>query len=188
MKAYSDFKSEKIAQKEQLPVGAYVVKILNAEEVTYDWGAFLVLSFDISEGEHKDYFKKEYTANTNENKKWKGTYRLRIPADDGSEQDGWNKRTFNNFIYAVEDANNGYKWTWDEKSLKNKLVGIIFRNEEWEYEGRNGWRTAAGAIATVEDVRSGNIKPLKDKPLKKKDLGAFTSNLNSNDNDYDLPF
>ena len=186
MKAYNDFKTEKIQAKEQLPVGAYVAKILNAEEVNYDWGSYLVLSFDIAEGTYKDYYKNEYTANTNENKKWKGTLRLRFPVDDGTEQDNWSKRTFNNFIYAVEDANKGYKWAWDEKTLKNKLVGIVFRNEEWEYENRRGWRTAACGIATVADVHEGKVKPAKDKPLPKKteDFGAFTSDVE----DDELPF
>ena len=91
MKAFSGFAPEKSSSREQLPVGGYIAKILNAEEVTYDWGSVLLISFDIAEGDYKDFFKKDYDAQQSEDKKWRGTYRLNIPKDDGSEKDGWNE-------------------------------------------------------------------------------------------------
>ena len=92
MKAFNGYKAEKAATREQLPVGGYVAKILDAEEVTYTWGSVLVISFDIAEGEHAGFWKKDYQNQTGEDKKWRGTYRLTIPADDGSEKDEWSKR------------------------------------------------------------------------------------------------
>ena len=59
MKAFGGFKPEKSASRDQLPVGGYIAKILNAEEVTYDWGSVLLISFDITEGDYKDFFKKD---------------------------------------------------------------------------------------------------------------------------------
>ena len=50
MKAFSGFAPEKSSSREQLPVGGYIAKILNAEEVTYDWGSVLLISFDIEIG------------------------------------------------------------------------------------------------------------------------------------------
>lgn len=168
MKAFSGFSPEKSTSREQLPVGGYIAKILNAEEVTYDWGSVLLISFDIAEGDYKDFFKKDYDAQQSEDKKWRGTYRLNIPKDDGSEKDGWTKRTFNNVIWCVEDANPGYHWNWDEKSLKGKMTGVLFRNEEWEYNGNTGWSTRCCAFAAVGDIRDGKFKMPKDKPLKNK--------------------
>lgn len=48
-KAYADI--------ERLPVGGYVLKILNVDYKEYDWGDVIILSFDIAEGEHRDFFK-----------------------------------------------------------------------------------------------------------------------------------
>ena len=127
-----------------------------------------MLSFDIAEGQYKDFFTNDYRGQQGEDKRWRGTYRLTIPTDDGSERDGWNKRTFNNFIWCVEDANPGYQWDWNEAGLKGKTIGILFRNEEWEFNGNTGWSTKACAVTAVGDIRDGKLKMPKDKPLKNK--------------------
>ena len=168
MKQFSGFKAEKSTTREQLPVGGYVAKILNAEEVTYSWGSVLEIFFDILEGAHAGFFKKDFDAQQGEDKKWRGKYRLSVPKDDGSEKDGWTKRTFNNAIYCIEDGNPGYHWNWDETTLKGKTVGVLFRNEEWEYNGNTGWSTRAYALAGVGDIKDGKFKMPKDKPLKNK--------------------
>ena len=168
MKQFSGFKAEKSTTREQLPVGGYVAKILNAEEVTYSWGSVLEIYFDILEGAHAGFFKKDFDAQKGEDKKWRGKYRLSVPKDDGSEKDGWTKRTFHNAIYCIEDGNPGYHWNWDETTLKGKIVGVLFRNEEWEYNGNTGWSTRACALACVGDIKDGNFKMPKDKPLKNK--------------------
>ena len=92
MKAFSGFAPEKPSSRKQLPVGGYIAKILDAEEVTYDWGSVLLISFDIAEGDYMNFFEKDYDAQQSEDKKWRGTYRLNIPKDDGSEKDGWATR------------------------------------------------------------------------------------------------
>lgn len=168
MKQFSGFKAEKSTTRKQLPVGGYVAKILNAEEVTYSWGSVLEIFFDILEGAHAGFFKKDFDAQQGEDKKWRGKYRLSVPKDDGSEKDGWTKRTFNNAIYCIEDGNPGYHWNWDETTLKGKIVGVLFRNEEWEYNGNTGWSTRACALACVGDIKDGKFKMPKDKPLKNK--------------------
>ncbi len=179
MKAFDGYKAEKpVGAKENMPIGAYIAKILEAKEVEYSWGNVLVISFDVTEGEHKDFFANDYKAQTNEDKKWRGTYRLNIPKDDGTEQDGWTKNTFNSAMYAIEASNKGYAWAWDEKTLKGKSVGVLFRNFEWEINGKTGWSTECGMLLAVEDVRNGKFKPMKDKALKNKS-GAAQTNGNS---------
>lgn len=69
---------------------------LDAKEARYDWGDVLVVSFDILEGEHKGFFAADYKAQDQEDKKWRGTFRITLPKDDGSERDTWTKRGFNN--------------------------------------------------------------------------------------------
>ncbi len=194
MKAFDGYKAEKpVGAKENMPIGAYIAKILEAKEVEYSWGNVLVISFDVTEGEHKDFFANDYKAQTNEDKKWRGTYRLNIPKDDGTEQDGWTKNTFNSAMYAVEASNKGYAWAWDEKTLKGKSVGVLFRNFEWEINGKTGWSTECGMLLAVDDVRNSKFKPMKDKPLKNKTTstgnGAFSgSSFSEISPEEELPF
>lgn len=186
MKAFNGYKAEKAATREQLPVGGYVAKILDAEEVTYTWGSVLVVSFDIAEGERAGFWEHDYRNQTGEDKKWRGTYRLTIPADDGSEKDEWSKRRFGNAMWAVEQSNPGYHWDWQEQTLKGKLVGVIYRNREWEMNGQTGWTTECGTLIDTESARKGDFKPLKDRPLNKK-AAAPAGSFASMDDD-DLPF
>lgn len=172
-----------------LPAGGYVAKILDAEEKEYSWGSVLVISFDILEGEFKDFFKQNYKANTREDKKWKGVYRLTVPQETNQWYDS-QKRTFGNAIACIEESNNGYHWNWDEKTLKGKTVGVLFRNFEYDVEGNTGWSTECCSLASVEDIREGNFKMPKDKPLKKKVATTPVAPVVNFEeiNDEDLPF
>ena len=168
MKQFSGFKAEAPARREKLPAGGYVAKILDAREQAYDWGNVLLISFDITEGEHRDFFKSDFRGQQSEDKKWRGVYRLREPKDDGSEQDAWSKRTFGNAIWAVESSNPGYHWDWNETSLKGKSVGVLFRNREWEMNGNTGWSTECCALIDVDSIRQNHFTIPKDKPLKNR--------------------
>lgn len=187
MKAFEGYKAQKQGgSREHLPAGGYVAQILSAKEVQYGWGSVLLISFDISEGEYKGFFKKDYAENTNENRKWSGTYRLSIPKDDGSEKDGWTKRTFGGVMWAVEDSNPGYHWDWNEAGLKGKTVGVLYRNYEWDIDGRTGWSTECCKMITVQDVRDGKFKVPKDKPLANKPAEGFTDV--TKDDDIRMPW
>ena len=187
MKQYTGYEAKRQAGKETLPAGGYVAKILDAKEISYSWGSVLAISFDIEEGDFRGFFAKDYKENTNEDKKWRGVYRLAIPVDDGSEKDGWTKNTFNGAMWAIEESNPGYHWDWNEGNLKGKLTGVLYRNREWEMNGRTGWSTEAGMLESVDNIRAGKYRPMKDRPLKKsasapaKAYGADTA-------DDELPF
>lgn len=191
MKPFSGYKAERQMAREQLPVGAYVAKILAAEVVEYDWGDVLLISFDIIEGEHKDFFRNDYNGQQDEDKKWRGTYRLNVPKDDGSEKDGWTKNTFNGAMYAIEQSNPGYHWDWNEAGLKGKLIGVNYREFDWEFNDRSGTSTECGRFETIDDVRSGKCKELKKRELKNKGKPANKTSFAdyaSVDDDGDLPF
>ena len=190
MESFNGYKAEKAATgKETLPTGGYVAKILDAKEIVYSWGKVLNISFDIVEGEHKDFFKADYAANTKEDKKWRGVYRLNEPKDDGTEQDGWTKNAFGNAMYAIEASNGGYHWNWDEKTLKGKTIGVLFRNFEWDINGKTGWSTECGMFIPADDIRGEKYKPMKDRPLKNKAPSVATgSSLPEVDDSEDLPF
>ncbi len=189
MRQFNGFKPAKAVSNEPLPAGGYVAKILKAECVATDWGDKLVLSFDIVDGPYRDFFANQYRNNPNEDKKWKGTIRISIPADDGSEQDERNKRSFNNAMWAIEDSNTGYHFNWDETTLKDKTVGVLFRNKEWEMNGRTGWTTECCALESATAIRKGDFKTPKDKPLSKKNetYGDYRANTGSSGGWQEVP-
>ena len=151
-------------ESEKLPLDAYVCQVKKAEVQ----GEQLCIAFDIAEGAQSGFYKRAFAADNRENKKWKGVLRLWLPKDDGSERDEWTKSTLKGAVTAFEKSNPGYKWNWDERSLAGRMVGILFRNEEWEYEGKTGWTVRPFRAISVDTVRSGDYTLPKDKPLKKE--------------------
>ena len=191
MKAFNGLEIKKsVSANEPLPAGGYVAKILNAKVEEYSWGEVLVISFDIAEGEYKDFFSKQYKENTREDKKWKGNFRLTVP-NEGNQYFDSQKRTFGNAIWAIEESNPGYHWDWNEAALKGKMVGVLFRDREWEIEGKTGMTTEAWTFVSVEDVRTNNFKMQKPKMLNKsasQTAAASSFAVIDNDDLSDLPF
>lgn len=153
-------------ETERLPVGGYVLKILGVEYQENSWGDVIVLSFDIIEGEQRGFFLINYENQNTEDKRWKGTYRLRVPKDDGTEQDEWTMRRFKTVIMNFEESNPGYRWDWDEKTLKNLMIGGIFNNKEYEINGHRGFFTNCHSLIEVNRIRSGKFKIPEDTLLK----------------------
>lgn len=143
----------------KLPAGAYVAKV---QKVRFEEGQNgnsdrIVLAFDIAEGEHKDFFKNAFDADTREDKKWKGIARIYVPADDGSEKDNWSKKAFARWTNAFEDSNNGYSWDWDEKKWQGLRVGIIFREVGNVIEGKEVTYTEVSAPCSVDQAQKGTF-------------------------------
>ncbi len=182
-------KAQAYTQQERLPIGGYVLKILNVEYKENDWGDQLILSYDVAEGDHKDFYKKNYKNQNTEDKKWKGTTRIAVPNDDGTEQDEWKMRSFKSMVEAFEDSNQGYHWAWDENTLKDKLVGGVFNDKEWEMNGRTGFFTNCHHLTSAENIRKGNYK-VPDATLLKGTKGEPTDNnwMNVDGDQEELPF
>ena len=165
IKKYNGFEAKTSSAREILPAGGYVAKIVSAKAEETQYGDRLIVAFDIAEGEYAGFFKRDFDGNTNEDRKWRGTLRLSLPTDDGTEIDGWRVRSMNNFAGALEESNDGYTWDWNETKLKGKLLGVLFRNKEWEMNGRTGWTTEACSSTSAQRIRDGKFKVPKDKPL-----------------------
>ena len=69
-------------------------------------------------------------------------------------------------------------------------MGVLFRNFEWAMDdGRSGWSTECCTFVSVEDVRTGNFKQPKDKPLRNKAANNIpASNFSALDDEAELPF
>lgn len=176
----------------QLPKGGYIAKILDCKEEGKNGYKWLAISFDISEGEHKGHFAEQYRANTNENKKWRGTYNAFIP-DETSQYYEDNLNKFKTMISNIEESNPGYHWDWDETKLKGKTIGVIFGEKEFETES-NGIIiiTECRGLRSVECIKNGKFKM----PALKTLSGApsvstatpSSAPFTAVDDDDDLPF
>lgn len=162
----------------KLPVGGYVLKILAVKIIDGQNGNSdqMEISYDVAEGDHAEFYKRQYNSQQGEDKKWKGTTRIWLPKDDGTEKDEWTKRRFKTFIVSVEESNDGFHWDWDENKLKGLLVGGVFNDKEWCLNGNTGYFTNLHHFVTVSDIRENNFKIpdptyLKNRPAAPADNG-----------------
>ncbi|WP_130861454.1 hypothetical protein [Bacilliculturomica massiliensis] len=193
MKKLAGFeKAAPYADQAPLPVGGYILKILDARETENSWGgSSLVISFDIEEGDYKGFFSKNYKAQTQEDKKWKGTARWNVPNDDGSEKDAKAMRAFKTMITAIEDSNEGYHWDWDEIKLKGKIVGGVFGRKEYDFDGRHGFYTTCRNFKAVHAIREGSFKVPADWLLNREQGTSIPSEIPEGFeplSDEDMPF
>ena len=196
MKAFDGYNETKVmTDRPVLPAGAYPITIMAAEEKVYKGpnGEFgrLEISFDISDGEFKGFFADDYRSqNFNpEDQKWKGVLRLYVPSGDGSKKDETTKSIFKTNMTAIEESNSGYRWEWKEETLKGKKAVCVFRNEEWDFQGRTGWKAQPFKLISTEQYANGKYKLPNDKPLANKPSAASVSdNFEEILSDDDLPF
>ena len=181
---------QEFSDRQKLPLGAYVCKVKKCSVVDNSYGEQLAILFDIAEGEYAGYFQKDFASNTAQDKKWRGVLRVWIPKDDGSEKDELTKRSFKGMVTAFENSNIGYQWDWNENSLVGKQVGVLFRNEEWDYNGKHGWAVRPFRAISVDTVRDESYTLPKDKPLSNTTNVAPTATNNGyvEVEDDELPF
>lgn len=151
---------------EQLPKGAYVCKILNIEAMKSKAGKDMAkISFDIAEGDYKDFYTKQYQANTSEDKKWSYdavTY-LVLPYEGC---DPFITQNWDTFWANVEDSNNGFVFDGDEKKVQGKTFGGVFRIEETEANNGNVYtHTRLAYTRVAQDVRDGKVTKLPNDKL-----------------------
>ena len=166
----------------RLPAGGYVCKVLGVKFENGKDGKsdFITIQFDIVEGEQAGFFQKQYEANPADDKKYKGKATIYVPNDDGSEKDGWTKKTFAGWTLAFEESNEGYVWDWDEKKWKGKLVGIVFGETGTVIDGKEIVYTEARYAISAQAVRDGKFKPAKFK-AKNGYTGAGSSSSSSSE-------
>lgn len=139
-----------------LPKGAYVLRIMAAKEIENKNGAgtHLSIAFDIAEGEYAGFYQNQFDGNANEDKKWPNdaVYNLNVPSDNSPEY-VW--KNWNTFFADLEDSNNGFVFAGTVSSLKGKLIGGKFHNEQSEYRGTVYDHTRLKWTCIAEDVRKG---------------------------------
>ena len=154
-------KSQRRQTFEQLPKDAYVIEIKSAKEQKNKNtdGYHLAIAFDIAEGQYKDFYRKQFDSNTNEDKQWPydGVFYLTIPADNSPD---YVMRNWNSFFADLEDSNNGFVFAGDVKTLKGKLLGAKMRIKQTESKGNIYDHTQMCWTCVAEDVRQGRAGKL----------------------------
>ncbi len=172
MKQYRNWDAVQAAGEfKKLEAGGYVIKIKAVrEEMSKNNNPMLVIAFDIAEGDCKGYYNDIFTRDETPQKKWpnNGIHRIMLPADDGTEEDNKKMSRLKGFISAVAESNPNYNPNkyYDIAQLNNKLLGGIFRREEYETQtGERKWSTKLAWTCSVQKVRNGEFTVPEDKPL-----------------------
>lgn len=185
---YNDFTAKQNTGFAQLPPpGAYIAQIQGVRlEKSYSGDRdVIVLMLEITEGEYANQYHKvfeEQQSSFGKDVKYRGTMRLNppIPGDEA-----WIRNRFEGNLWCVEQSNPGYRWDWDENKLKGKAVGINIR--KCQYTGRDGSQKETTEIAqleTVDDVRNGKCRMLKDRVQKNSGGSGMTDVTGT----VDVPF
>lgn len=143
---------------EQLPKGNYVCKILSVGEHTSKAGKPMIkIAFDIAEGDYKDFYKKKFDEDDRDDKKWPAdaVHYMTIPSD-GCQ--AFIKDQWDTFWANVEDSNNGYVFDGNEKTIKGKTFGGIFRIEQSQSDsGQIYNHTRLYKTRIAQDIRDGKV-------------------------------
>ena len=180
---------------EQLPKGAYVIKIKNAKEDKWPSGEpVLKIAFDIAEGEYTDFYQKQFDADTREDRKWPfdAVYNLNVPGDK-SPQYVWDN--WNTFFADLEDSNGGFVFDGSVKKLTNKVIGGKFANKQNENNGTVYDHIVLRWSCVADDVRNGkpgkmpNDKLVKPSAFRQAPSAAPDDFINVPDGSEDeIPF
>lgn len=174
---------------EQLPKGAYVCKIMDLEETTSKAGKRMIkLSFDIAEGEYKDFYANQYRNNSSEDKKWSydAIMYMLIP-DDNSEP--FVASNWDTFWANVEDSNNGFVFDGDEKKVVGKTFGGVFRIEQTQANNGNIYdHTRLAWTKVAQDIRDGKTGKMPNDKLIEVEAPAEGFMDIKPDTVEDLPF
>lgn len=193
MRAFTNYNNvQSYAESMKLPVGAYKVKIIRAEEQ----GNALCILFDIAEGEYKDFYHKKFSNDKKsypDEAKFKGVFRLWYPS--GDERDENNERKMKTALEKICESNSlniDFTKEWDGAALKDCTVGMIFREQEYDYMGSHGFTAQPYGLITLNDLKEGNFKIPEPKYLNNSSSQPQQTQIGANFADMpvddDLPF
>lgn len=171
------------ASSPRIPAGAYVARITEVKDVPLDpatgKGQYLVINFDIAEGQYTGYYADQFT-------RWGGSWR-------GVARASYKDKALNMFkglTSAVEEANPGYQWEWDEQTLVGKKVGVTLGEEEYWNKSTNQLSTIVRqrGWCKVQDVHDGKVQTPKLRTLSDAEKASYGVANAAPVDDNDLPF
>lgn len=140
-------------ETQSLPAGLYhcIIKQVNVQKDRNN-NEQLIICFDISDGEYKGFYQKQFDLRKQNSidVKWGGIHR-QFTHDKGLP-------FFKGMICSIEKSNNGYRWDWNEKGLVGKLFGGVFGREEFATgDGEKKMATKLVQIRSLEGLNDAKI-------------------------------
>lgn len=168
---YNEAKTAVPGEFVKLPPGGYLCTIVNAE-ITYSKAGnpMLTLYLDIVDGEFKGYFADatKRTQSFKPDKRWDsgGIFRQNIYNKDDKISPFF-KYLFTTFTKENPNVKVSFH-DFEPDCFRGGLLGFVFAEEEYDYEGRKGVHVVPKIPKTAEDILSGNFKipELKRKPAQ----------------------
>ena len=95
--------------------------------------------------------------------------------------EGENTSFFKGFITTVENSNIGYKWNWEESTLRDKKIVGVFQYEEYEkQDGTRGIKVRLTKFRSLDKLKeievSDSIKMLDGSYISYDDYMEFVEN------------
>lgn len=175
----------------RLKAGGYVCVVLavKKEKSQKSGKEMLVINFDIASGEYKNFYMDKYKNAPRDEKnpaepKWSGKYYIVL------EGEGYEGR-LKAFITSIEESNQGYTWDWNEESLRGKMFGGIFREEEFLYNGEVKTNAKLWQVRSVKTITEGNFEIPRKKELSPDETASNNASLDATfvpDESVNLPF
>lgn len=102
------------------------------------------------------------------------------------------KKRLKTTLERIKKSNNlniDFSKEWDGKALKGCKVGMIFQEQEYDYEGKQGMSTQPYGVITLEALKKGKFTLPKPKYLKGSSASQSSADSYANiPADDDLPF
>lgn len=180
----SNVKEAGTGSSNRLPAGAYICRIINAED--FPDKEYLVITYDIAQGEYKGYYgqlRDEHPDWASVGKYYKSYKTKALPM-------------FKRFCSAVSKSNGNYVFDGgsansDESTLAGKLIGIILQEEE--YYSNSGDKKTRLVVARefqtdrLADQKVPPVKKLEEEPAPKAAAGGMDF-MNIPDGVDEIPF
>lgn len=160
----------------KLPAGPQCCRIIRVDDVSEK--NYLHVEFDIVKGDFKDMGSNIYEST----ERWPNMFTLNRSYKDSALP------FFKAFIVAVEKSNEGYKWDWNEKSLKGKYVIVNYREEETIYNNEVRTRVVPFEFRSIPAFKAGEVKVPAKKELTAEEKKSIEATVENPFIDDDLPF
>lgn len=163
-----------------LPKGGYVCKIFKAEEKMSKNGAPMIhVAFDIAEGDYQGHFMELFKSRKDRAKdafkevKYPFEGQMWVMLND-YEDPTKTSRKFKGLCTALEDSGtqvwNGNQFNMD--ALNGAMVGVVYQNQEQEYQGNVSMRAVPWAFRSVDAIREGDFFVPDDKLLTLSEVAS----------------
>ena len=144
--------------------GGYILEIVIVTDVPYNAqtgkGDYLRIDYDIAQGDFKGYYTKQ-------NERFGGGKWFANVIKSYKEKA---LGMFKHFTNCIEESNPGFKWYWEESTLKGKKFGAIMGREEFlTNDGQKKMATKVFYIRSIEGLK--NAKVPEDKLLPDNTAG-----------------